>query len=505
MSNRFLSIFDLSGIQRFIFATNKMKEIVGASAVVHNALFRQLPQALGEAPDAWKQGDVTFTDADEAKIVYVGGGNAMVVFRDENTYRACARELSRKIFLLSGGAIRLTSAAVALEEAEGLAANQKRLMAALDAEKKAGGSAVHAALLPITAYDNNNYEPLILTSDGRATTLSRKAKRAAANTEQVFAEIKPSPDMSFSYDLEDTRREDEKNYQAILHIDGNTMGIRIREYVRGLTGTVWEQLTAMRRLSIAISGLYSDALRETIRETVPSDAEGRLAFRPIVVDGDDITVMLPADRAFGFTETFMQKLAACRIDAFGSGFRPTAAAGIAFVKLKFPFSIAYDLAESCCKNAKAVTIERCGGAAAFLANPVSSMDYQVCYSNISSDLAAYRASSYERDGCRLTRRPYVFAEGDAYSYRAFMDTCEYFNGEMKRGNIARSKLKGLRGAYGVSRLQAEMYGSFILAHEKGGGETEPARRLGEPFGEAGEALFFDYLDIMDVAWKESAQ
>ena len=42
---KWLAIFDLSGIQKFIFATNKMKEIIGGSTVVHNALFEELPKA----------------------------------------------------------------------------------------------------------------------------------------------------------------------------------------------------------------------------------------------------------------------------------------------------------------------------------------------------------------------------------------------------------------------------------------------------------------------------
>ncbi|MBQ6119133.1 MAG: hypothetical protein IJK98_07865 [Clostridia bacterium] len=510
MSEHILAIFDLSGIQSFIFATNKMKEIIGASAVVHDALFAELPRVLGESRDGWKSGPVAFTDADTAKTVYIGGGNALAVFRDEAAYRRAARELSKRIFLRSGGAIRLTSAAVPLKEDESLRDNQKRLMAKLDEEKKTGGSALPAPVLPVVAYDNNNYEALVLTGEGQAMTLSQRAKRDNSDSSRIFADLRPREDVSFGYDFEDARAEYEKNYQAVIHMDGNTMGIRIREFVSGLaqTGmTIWEQLTAMRALSVEISELYRGALRDTLREIeIPQDKNGALMFRPIVVDGDDITVMILAEKALPFISTFMGLLRERRIGAFGGDFCPTAAAGAAFVKFKFPFSIAYALAESCCKNAKAKTVERRGGAEAFLRDPVSSMDYQVCYSNISDALETYRNRFFVFEDCVLLRRPYQFGEGP-YSYEDFLSDCAYFNGEMKKGNIARSKLKGLRNAYGSGREAAETYGRYIKAHVKKDGEEEPAKKLSQPFfdGAPREAKYFDYLDIMDIAWKEETE
>ena len=222
-------------------------------------------------------------------------------------------------------------------------------------------------------------------------------------------------------------------------------------------------------------------------------------MRPITVDGDDVTVMMPSVYAFDFIKAFMDILN--KKSVFGlQNFKPTAAAGVAFVTLKFPFSVAYELAESCCKNAKAKTIERCGGSEKFLASPVSSIDYQVCYTNISENLAAYRNRYYSFSDCTLIRRPYIFSGGE-YSFDSFMSECIYFNSAIKRGNIARSKLKGLRNAYGISRDEANLYGSYIYSHYKYDNEKEAAEKLEEPFNAVNEAKFFDYLDVMDIAWK----
>ena len=176
---KWLAIFDLSGIQRFIFATNKMKEIIGGSTVVHNALFKELPEITGESPDKWLNGDFSFSD-DEAQIVYIGGGNALVVFCSEEKYKSAARELGKTVFLNSGGALRLASACtqIDIDEDNSLGKIQKALMAKLDAAKKAGGNTSSSGVLPIVAYDNNNYEPLVLTRSG-AMPLSKQKKLEA--------------------------------------------------------------------------------------------------------------------------------------------------------------------------------------------------------------------------------------------------------------------------------------------------------------------------------------
>ena len=80
---RVLVMYDLSGIQDFIFSTNRVKEIVGASCVVSNALFGNVPRILGEDRDDWRAYDATdyrSIDNDKGRTVYIGGGNALVLF-----------------------------------------------------------------------------------------------------------------------------------------------------------------------------------------------------------------------------------------------------------------------------------------------------------------------------------------------------------------------------------------------------------------------------------------
>ena len=180
-------------------------------------------------------------------------------------------------------------------------------------------------------------------------------------------------------------------------------------------------------------------------------------------------------------------------------FSPTAAAGIAFVKAKFPFSTAYNIAEACCKNSKSMTLKRLN------LNGITknSIDFQVCHSDMSGDLASYREKNYIKDGCNLIKRPYIFFDDGDYSYEKFKDLCETLENAMVGKLIARSKLKGLRNSYGIGKIAAENYGRYIKAHaEKNGPIID---ELSNPFDESGQAKFFDYFDIMDIVYKEAVK
>ena len=489
-----LAIFDLSGIQKFIFSTNKLKDIIGASAVVNNALFKNIPEMCNDVENNWKTDCFNFSSGDESKIVYIGGGNALLMFKDENVYNAFARELTEKVFLQSGGAIRLFSACVELDEAATLSENQKLLMEKLDSAKKAGGSITPSLCLPITAYDNNNYEPLVVKTINNKTVYAPRSKFAKSEglsaSKGIFKDIVDTDEISFMTEFDKLESSGNKSFVAIIHIDGNTMGIKIREFVQNLKCDVKQALDEMKKLSVEIGELYKSVLKETI-ENMYSSASGEIPFRPIVADGDDITVILESSRAFEFTEKFMEYLQKKSLKCFG-GYTPTAAAGIAFVKTSFPFSTGYDIAEQCCKNAKKETLDR------YNMGSACSVDYQVCYSNIHNTVEEFRKENYVVDDATLIRRPYIFNDENEYSYSEFKNMCEKLNAGLKNNTIARSKLKGLRNAYSISRLEAESYGNYIDAHAMGSEQRELSSWLKKPFNDKDEGLFFDYLDVMDV-------
>lgn len=92
-----MAMYDVRGIQKYIYSTSKLKDAMGASQLIENII----TDALGEACKKsgvkdvvllWdNEKEVLTYDAEkhDVEVLYIGGGNAYVIFRD--------RELCKKI------------------------------------------------------------------------------------------------------------------------------------------------------------------------------------------------------------------------------------------------------------------------------------------------------------------------------------------------------------------------------------------------------------------------
>ena len=74
-----------------------------------------------------------------------------------------------------------------------------------------------------------------------------------------------------------------------------------------------------------------------------------IPIRPIVLGGDDLTVICRADIALDYVTTFMAEF---ERQTEHMGRKLTACAGIAYIKSSFPFYYGYELAEALCSVAK---------------------------------------------------------------------------------------------------------------------------------------------------------
>ena len=85
--------------------------------------------------------------------------------------------------------------------------------------------------------------------------------------------------------------------------------------------------------------------------------KGVIPIRPVVLSGDDMTVIIRGDLAILYAKTFIVEFenATCNMlaEVFPEGMNHlTACAGIAFIKSSYPFFYGYELAEDLCTQAK---------------------------------------------------------------------------------------------------------------------------------------------------------
>ncbi|WP_304455528.1 hypothetical protein [Nocardiopsis sp. YSL2] len=209
---------------------------------------------------------------------------------------------------------------------------------------------------------------------------------------------------------------------AVVHIDVNGLGVILGEYRdrAGDPGVPGSGAAAQRRLSTRIAGLTEGLARALVRAvaatvradpgqgaTVPGSGAAapltldrsptgtvRLPVRPIVVAGDDLTVLCDARLALSLTRYALDWLDADpeRIGAAGdprvalhralarahggadaravtgadgthTTFVPTVGVGIAVQPVGAPLSLGYDLCEAMCRRAKDHRVERVEGGA----------------------------------------------------------------------------------------------------------------------------------------------
>ncbi|QQM67647.1 hypothetical protein [Actinomyces weissii] len=178
---------------------------------------------------------------------------------------------------------------------------------------------------------------------------------------------------------------------AVIHIDGNGVGAimlnldlamqRVApEDFKTATGCERKDSDATRcfvlavsqRLDQAVTAAFAQAWADVARWASANPADPAAGFQvapvvPVILGGDDVTVITSGDYALPFAASFLKHfeqntgadVLLRHLHAVGqesvTGPGPmTAAAGVAIVRRNFPFHVAYDLAERLVKRAKGV-------------------------------------------------------------------------------------------------------------------------------------------------------
>lgn len=157
----------------------------------------------------------------------------------------------------------------------------------------------------------------------------------------AFDALLDDPSQSFVEDTNDFG----EGYIAVIHADGNAIGERIMALPAGQLSAFSHALTAATR-GAAKEAFAGVAVHEKHPETVLA--------RPIVLGGDDLTAIVAADQALGFVQRYLEAFTrlTSQAPALAAPQGLTASAGVALVKVGFPFHAAHELAESLCKGAK---------------------------------------------------------------------------------------------------------------------------------------------------------
>lgn len=372
-------LFDTRSIQKYIFSGNKLKTNIGASYIVEQLFQKMLVEDIlcSKYPDInasiWnRQTDINMKKnlSVKCEVAYIGGGNALILFNPDigdDVIKGIVSEFSEQLLVKAPGlCIGAAIGIVTLlgDDDNAFQESLDKMYGQLKHYQNIINPQVNISYTGLTVPCSINGEVAQLVD--REHLLGREARfvSAEAVTKVKYAEAankalrdKFAPQMAdgertytFPMELENLGQIETHDYIAIVHIDGNNMGVKFSEC---------KNLQERKKLSIHVA----DACRASFAKLLESitaeydtymagehfavreDAAGAnyLPIRPLILGGDDVTFVCHGDMALRYTRRYIEWMEKQGIDCCG---------GIAILPASYPFFRGYELAEQLCGAAK---------------------------------------------------------------------------------------------------------------------------------------------------------
>ena len=451
-------LFDTRSIQNYIYSGNRLRTNIGASYIVDRIFFNDLVEGtlkkmfpnddFSSAEDTtWdytKDAEKAWDNMKECCVAYIGGGNAFVLLNESKSYQDAVevvKDFTLNLLATRPG-LKVGAAIGDLSITDG-AINQDEMNALYSKLKKNQATVFPAVNVPYTGLtlsceingeaanfcDTKNIVNPESSGDIRfysqeTAVKSAMAKKANEDLKKRFDkifELKNSAVRMTNYDfplsVNDLGQKDGESYFAVIHVDGNNMGVKFRgcknlsdrrklsrEIKRKTEGAFADLL--LKIIAAKDSGIFDDCL------TFTEITKNVLPIRPLIIGGDDVTFVCPANMALLFTKTLMELMTAETPEGTAehltqeSSRKMDCCAGVAILPTAYPFFRGYELAEQLCDAAKK-SMRTCAQ------EKSSWLDYAILHGEQAPTLEQIRQREYRGVRGNLHFGPYRVANEDA--------------------------------------------------------------------------------------------
>lgn len=436
-----LAQYTIRSKQEYIFRTNRMVEIAGASENISqswNILFNQADEIDKKLRRVSENTPFCMEDVkrlfDEQKLngieLFCGGGNDTVLYDSIETYLEVNKAFSRFLLENYPGMIPM---AVACEYSGDYDKDYANLMKQSDIEKNKMISGQSDFILPFSMMDRTTFQPYsdiinIAGSSVRVTDEAKAKRKAGLKIREQDETVKLLDDL--------ITKKGEESLLAVVHADGNNMGSKISEMLTDKKDydscvNIMREFTADTAKAFGKSGL--DAMQkcqQQLKEKYKDKYDEKVFFfRKIIADGDDMTFVCNARFVMDYVRAYLEAVQNYN-NKGEKEWRYSSCAGICIFHSHYPFARAYSLAEQACDSAKKNVHGEC-------IKEESWIDFHYIYNGVGGDLEQIREHQGVT-GCMA--RPWRI-DTKANTDRKNYNTLQILADIMKENGVSRSDIK----------------------------------------------------------------
>lgn len=387
-----LAMYDVRGKQEYIFKTNKLKEIVGGSCIIRDCFKEYLFPSAEEymRRKAKKEGMPLSDDAvcgiynyndsekepeyiseinkgkefsqkafermmqDEkcaaryaGEVVYEGGGNFFVLYKDKETCIEINKIFTRKL-LKELYTLKVLCTYIELENGlVNFIEDRKKLYEKHRISEVEESVICPVNTLPFVQVDEVTSLPLTKYNENTRKKVSTEAEAKLTKHLDVYNEKYGEKDLDKL-----VTRKGEESLLAVVYIDGNNMGAKVQNVLG--TETSYDQcVKKLRETSEFIQKNYVEDRIKDIDQMLEEKAKKgkkKAGKRLVVFAGDEINLICNARDAYDIAKTYLKGLH--QVSWKDSTEPCSACAGIAIFHSHAPYAQAYKIAEECCESGK---------------------------------------------------------------------------------------------------------------------------------------------------------
>jgi hypothetical protein len=433
-------------IQGYIFGTNKLKEISGASYLVKYVTGDLVLNKIKELNlkgncDLWNsdlENVKFFSENIDYEIIYLGGGNGLILFKNENNADNFIKNWSRSVIEKAPGlqfvAVKEKFEKNKLKEKvtnmNNTTIDEAKNNVDFDSRFETSCFFERSASTGVRA----NYKIKDIKKEKFISDITNSKLEVLDKSKEVLAQDLDLEKNMIPDEFDEFGHKEGFNYIAVLHSDGNNIGQKIIDLWGDEKSNVndTDYIKKIRKFSLFMDEINKRSIKESLKilckeiskfpeyENIigkrkkGEDNHSLYPFRPVIYGGDDLTIVIKGEYGLRLAEIYSKKIAEIsKLSEYEKiiGKRKkgiSVCTGISITHTSYPFSKSYEIAEELISNAKRVMKED-----KKLKGEGYAVDWHIETGSILTDIEEMRNYNYQIDGKSLTFKPYYFCTNDS--------------------------------------------------------------------------------------------